>query len=139
MSAEPNFPTLREELDRKAFQTLDWLFTSLDNGKLTAAQFSTGLDALFMATSGLVDDEIATLVTGAASMAKQGVFKRVFVRGANVIVLTRVASASSFLIIGYHGGEQRTERIEECDSSKEAAQLFERRVQQLLDKGFSEL
>src|SRR3569832_1870617 len=58
MSALPRLPTIREELDRKAFETIDWLITSYDKGKLTEPQFHSGLNALFMATSGLVDADV---------------------------------------------------------------------------------
>jgi hypothetical protein len=49
-------PTIHEEIERKAWQTLEWLSESFHKGRLTEQQFSTGYDALFMAVSGLVDD-----------------------------------------------------------------------------------
>lgn len=139
MIAAPAVPTLREELDRKAFQTVDWLFTSLEKGKLTPAQFSTGIDALFMATSGLVDEDIATIITGTNDMAKKGVFKRVLMRRDATCVLTRVAGASNFLMIAYRAGEQMSERIKECDSSQEAARSMEQFAQALIAKGYIEI
>lgn len=58
-------PTLRAELDRKVSNTLDWLFGSYHRGKLDQCQFSTGIDTLFMAVSGIADQDFINIVTGA--------------------------------------------------------------------------
>ena len=50
-------PVLQDEINRKALDTLAWLTLSVHNDKITAEQFSTGVDALFMAVSGLVTDK----------------------------------------------------------------------------------
>lgn len=139
MSALPAIPTLQEELNRKAFRSVDWLFTSLDNGKLTPEQFSAGIDALFMAVSGLVDEDVVDLITAADKMAKKGIFKRIFVQGANTIVLSCVAGASSFVIASYHEGRSYSERIKECDSSRKAMEMFETYARGLAAKGYMEL
>ena len=44
------------ELYTKAFETLKHLTLSVQQGKITEEQFSTGIDALFMAVSGLVPE-----------------------------------------------------------------------------------
>lgn len=49
-------PVLQDEINRKAFETIAWLTLAVTQGKITPEQFSTGIDALFMATSGLVTD-----------------------------------------------------------------------------------
>jgi hypothetical protein len=50
-------PVLQDEVNRKALDTLAWLVMSIHHGKITAEQFSTGVDTLFMAVSGLVTDK----------------------------------------------------------------------------------
>lgn len=49
-------PVLQDEINRKALDTLMWLTLALDQRKITPDQFSTGVDSLFMAVSGLVSD-----------------------------------------------------------------------------------
>lgn len=73
-------PTLREELDRKVFETLDWLINAESRGRLTKEQVSAGLDALFMAVSGLVDNDFMTIITAAQeqSAGPQSAVKRLF-------------------------------------------------------------
>lgn len=60
-------PTLREELDRKVFGTLEYLINGEAKGRLTAEQASFGLDVLFMAVSGLVDNDFINIITEAQS------------------------------------------------------------------------
>lgn len=50
-------PVLQDEINRKALDTIAWLTLAVTQGKISAEQFSTGIDALFMATSGLVTDK----------------------------------------------------------------------------------
>lgn len=49
-------PDLQSEVNRKAFDTLSWLTLAVTDKRITPDQFSTGVDALFMAVSGLVSD-----------------------------------------------------------------------------------
>lgn len=49
-------PVLQDEVNRKAIDTLTWLTLAVHHEKITAEQFSTGVDTLFMALSGLVTD-----------------------------------------------------------------------------------
>ncbi|MFW6855293.1 hypothetical protein ACODYM_28800 [Burkholderia gladioli] len=63
-----DLPTIQEELDRKSIETLEWLITSRDNGRISSQQLKTGLDALFMTVSGLTPEDFTTLVTEASMM-----------------------------------------------------------------------
>lgn len=76
-------PSLKEEIDRKSFETINWLIHSYEKGSITLPQFSTGVDALFMATSGLTDEGVLRMITEALSMAtanKMAPLKRHFVK-----------------------------------------------------------
>ena len=50
-------PVLQDEVNRKALESLSYLITALHHKKITPEQFSTGVDVLFMAVSGLVTDK----------------------------------------------------------------------------------
>lgn len=54
-------PELKDELNRKVMDTMSWLITRVGNGYISEQQFSTAVDALFMAVSGLVDREFFDL------------------------------------------------------------------------------
>lgn len=50
-------PTLQAEVNRKAIETLEWLTNAAIKKQITQGEFSVGIDALFMAVSGLVSDK----------------------------------------------------------------------------------
>lgn len=52
-------PDLADELRVKSFDALNHLIQSVHSAKITEEQFSTGVDALFMAVSGLVQEPVA--------------------------------------------------------------------------------
>lgn len=56
-------PTLRDELDRKVFETIEWLVVGLDKARFTPEQFSMGMNTLFMAVSGIADEAFIGIVT----------------------------------------------------------------------------
>lgn len=51
-------PTTREEIDRKAFSQLESLALQLDQGKITEAQFDTGVRTVWACVSGLCSQHI---------------------------------------------------------------------------------
>ena len=62
-------PSLQAEVNRKAVETLEWLTDSVMKKKISQEQFSTGVDALFMAASGLVSDrDFIVYITEAQSL-----------------------------------------------------------------------
>ena len=58
-------PTLREELDRKVYDTADWLVNGLDKGRFTNEQFSMGMNTLFSTVAGLANEDFIHIVTEA--------------------------------------------------------------------------
>lgn len=63
-SAERNhLPTLREELDRKVFETVQWLIVGLEKGRLSTEQFSMGMNTAFMTVSGIADSDFINIIT----------------------------------------------------------------------------
>ena len=50
-------PELHDEIVRKAFETIEKMETDKSSGKITAVQYSYGVDILWSALAGLVDDD----------------------------------------------------------------------------------
>lgn len=70
-------PILQDEVNRKALDSIGYLVTALHHKKITPDQFSTGIDVLFMAVSGLVTDpdfiHLVTEAQGLINKEKQNV------------------------------------------------------------------
>jgi len=57
------FPSIREEIERKALDTAVWLLEKHEAGEITDAQLFIGQQALFMTVSGLVGREVFELIS----------------------------------------------------------------------------
>lgn len=62
-----HIPTLREELNRKLGDTLDWLIRRHKAGAISDEACAIASDALFMSVSGLARDDLMTVVTAIGS------------------------------------------------------------------------
>lgn len=140
MSVNP-LPTLREELDRKAFEAIDWLATSFDQGKLTNAQYAAGLEALFMAVSGLVDEDIVDLISTASGIAGASLSleKRHFVKGNVLVSLTWAGGQEEFHVVIVEDGIAKISKQRQFNTAKEARAGFNGHAEKLLAMGYNEL
>ncbi len=55
-------PTTREELNRKTFETVEWLTLRFEQAQITEDEFRVALNAVWMTAAGLVDREFLTLM-----------------------------------------------------------------------------
>lgn len=134
-------PTLKEELDRKSFETIDWLATAYDHGKLTNAQYAAGLEALFMAVSGLCDQEIFELISVASGIAGVSVSleKRHFIKDEFAISLTWAGGQEEFHTLVRKEGIAMNSRTRCYDTAKEARAAFAEMAEKILAMGYVEL
>jgi hypothetical protein len=106
-------PTLREELDRKTFDTMQWLTEALTYGKITDAQFSTGVDALFMAVNGLVGEAFCEVVTTAAELVPVATpVRRVVAKASSTVVVTWFPDEPFFTTSAISAGGKKVSKVE---------------------------
>jgi hypothetical protein len=132
-------------LNRKAFETIEWLFTGLNKGRLTQDQFSTGVDALFMAVSGLVDQDFIRMITEAqreCAVAKP-IVKKIFYNAEGSkydhMRLTWVVGEDRVTWVNLIGANVASGRVVLFDSSKEVAKFIEAVAVKMEEKGWVEL
>jgi len=134
-------PTLREELERKVWETISWLITGVTQGRLTEEQFSTGLDALFMSVSGLVDEGFIHVVTDAQTECA-GVkpeVRRHFAMDDHTITLSWVVGEDRVVVSKKQGGFAVGGSIKECDDAAAAKAWLTDFATKLELKGYMEL
>jgi hypothetical protein len=144
-------PTLREELDRKVYETLEWLIVGHEKGRLTKEQVSMGMNVLFMAVSGLVDGDFIHIITEAQNefQANKSVVKRHFhapeanatmtfswVVGESNVVVTVVTKREFDLETGV---AIKRSVVRDCDDATKARAYLEECSNGLLKKGWIEL
>lgn len=114
-------PSLDDEINRKAFNTIEWLFAAQQCGDIDSRQFNTGVDALFMATSGLVDDEMLTLINSAGELSDTSapLTKRHFYKAGSLISLRFDQGEDSYSVTTrLPNGESTEKRVLELDGNK---------------------
>lgn len=129
MSALPSsLPTIREELDRKVFETLDWLTTSVRKCRITEEQFSMGIDTLFMAVSGLVDKDFINIITEAQNQCQhaKSVVRRLYqnAESGEVIVYAWKPGSSEVVVTKKILGEAVKGLTKDFDTPNDAYEFF---------------
>ena len=137
--------SIADELSRKTFDALNFLVLGVQHGRLTEDQFSTGVDALFMVTSGLVDESFTKLISEAQKLCPKGKseVRRIFFKeeagemkhvraswipGEDVIVVARLIGGTA-----YKGSKS------EYDTAKQAQEALGMLGSKLEAKGWVEL
>lgn len=137
------YPSTAEELHRKSMDTLMWLVKSMNEGQLTDNEYSLGIDTLFMAVSGLVNEEFIDLITEAEKLCAKHkqIVKRLFTHPDKneIFRVTWRVGSTEVITVRLMNGVAEQAKIKSFDSAEEAAKLF-RRVNTLFDsKGWIEL
>lgn len=136
-------PSLREELNRKTFETIEWLFSGVEKGRLTEQEFSVAIDALFMAVSGLVGQEFLEMFSAADAECKgiKRVQKRHFHAPADdkIVTLSWVPGEARITTTERVSGIAVGGKVTDYDSAQFAAQLFKTVETSFEKKGWIEL
>jgi hypothetical protein len=136
-------PTLREELDRKVFETIEYLIAAVKKGRMTKAQVSASFDTLFMAVSGLVDNDFINILTSAQEhfCGDQSVVKKHFYNPADGEILTLMWSPgqSKIMTCRRTDGLATGGGVKDYDSVADAADIFNGCSANFERKGWIEL
>jgi hypothetical protein len=133
-----DIPTLQEELDRKAFETLEFLCYGVEQGRITPEQFSTGIDVLFMTVSGLLRNDFIGLVTEAQKLCPSEplVLKRCFSDGTALMKVEWTVGSDRVSMGRPFGGKSA---VKEFDTAREAKNWFAAIGGSLEAKGYKEI
>lgn len=134
-------PTTREELDRKTYETLEWLIERREQGQISDDQFHTGVDATFNTVSGLVSEDIFRLVSEASTIVarRSTIHKKVFVMSGFTSVVNWKANTTTILHVICKNGEQVREMPKTYASAMETKSAFENSSKDYLKNGWTEL
>lgn len=141
VNTDLHMPTLQEELDRKTFETLEWLFSAVQRGKITRDQFSTGVDTVFMTVSGLLGKDFIDLITAAQKECnfEAPVQKRVFVKGNEILAVEWTVGTTRVTVGKRVNGLAAGAQVKDCDSTQDAMNAFEALCRVVANKGYQEL
>lgn len=89
-----NLPTIKEELERKAFEQLESLAVRLEQGQISEAQFDAGVESVWACVGGLVGQSLTVTISEIKNYRAKNCASycdsRVFTKDKNVLVSTRI-------------------------------------------------
>lgn len=142
MATSSDLPQLKEELERKVFETLSWLIHGVTAAKLTEQQFSTAVDAIFMSVAGLVEHGFIEIVTEAqnqVSESEPASVRKHFMRGNDVVVLQWIVDTCVVRGTLWRSGKQIKTKVMERDTPVDALSSLKRASEALVRDGYAEL
>lgn len=141
---ETAVPPIKDELERKTFETLDWLITSVAGGRMTEEQFSVGIDAVFKSVSGLVGKNFIELITASQEMIRNDVhnthIERFYlIRGNELVVVKWVVGTDKVRVTKWKNGKMVGTSVVTRDDPAEARVFMMGAVKRIEKEGFSEV
>jgi hypothetical protein len=134
-------PELRDEINRKAFEAIEFLIAKVHAGAITPHQFGTGIDVLWMAVAGLINDDITDLITAGGNEAPidPPIEKRAFIKARETITLDRVVGDDRMYVKSYFDGDMTNTKSVDCKSPVGARDMIIKTADKLLAAGYLEL
>lgn len=151
MSAMPalsEVPTLRDEIDRKAFEHLERLAKQLDDGRITPSMFDAGVSAVWNCVSGIASEAVIRTVSEVKDMWCESDLKdrRLFAtlnvesRQWETLILTRDLSGDKMSLRSIPPGRKIDWQFTDCANPSRASLEKQDQVAALLvGKGFRQL
>jgi hypothetical protein len=138
-------PTIREEIDRKALETIEKLQFDLSSGRINSQQYSYGISILWSAVSGLANDDFRQIIelmgeqvkktpniTRSHFYSEKGVAARIINAHDGRVVLTMFRQSSS-------NDMKKYDFREEPNASALGLEQYEKLRTKLKDSGFIEI
>ena len=136
-------PTLREEIDRKAFEQLERLAGQLETGRINDAQFDVGVHTVWNCVSGLASEWVIQTLGEIRDSRKGEAHKdRRFMVGFEegmweVLILSRDLGGGKLTLRGIPAGRSRDWDFTECPNpSAECVKKQNQVTEALVAKGF---
>ena len=135
-------PSLREELDRKTGEALDWLITSYSIGRLDAAQFDAGISTLWMTVAGIADKDFAHVISEASKEIRSAaVHKHSFHHPSKAVIkqIVWTVGEDSISLVERICGAFSSSKVVDCDDAATARDKMAKFEEVMLKQGWIEL
>lgn len=140
------FPTLREELSRKALETIEKIALDDKVGRINRAQYAYAVDVLWSALAGLVDDDFRQIIEIMGEVKPDAsIFTRTYMRDAhgNIAVVTNLHDGRVRLQTHPLNGVATVTKMfdfrQNVGSHREAKEKYETLIDALVARGFEEI
>lgn len=142
-SSSAGFPSVREELERKLYETIESLVNRRTERYISSPAFVSGVDCLLSTVSGLISDKAMLVLSELETMAANDrhnvpeSIRRHFIASAGVTVaLTWKIGYASFQFEKWVNGEEAGAKSITHPSAKSAFDAMVRMADGLIERGF---
>lgn len=150
MTAVPalsEIPSLRDEIDRKAFEQLERLAGQLETGRINDAQFDTGVQSVWNCVSGLASEWVIQTISEVKDAKKGEAFqdRRLFLKktdtGFSLAILARQLGGGEVRLLSVPATKTpgKFDCSDDPNPSACALQQQNKLTQALLTKGYRQL
>jgi hypothetical protein len=147
VTTEDHVPTAKEELNRKAFETLEGLLLARDQEKINDDQLDVAVDAIFGCVGGLAETPLLEVISEIKLQTKRTYKERhLLVRAETLYLIERVIGAGKVIvnmaIQPFTGTWQKTQVKDYSEAvvpTLAAQRGVARLIKMLLEKGFVEV
>lgn len=133
-------PTIKEELTRKALDTLEGLERDRKSGIITEAQYAVGVDVLWGTVAGLVDKDFIELISLTAVKKSDRSFLRraLLVNAAGVVVSVILFPQDYSIVVRTFIGGRIDRKQVESDTMEKALEKYNLFLAKLRGKGYDQ-
>lgn len=147
MGTPAQVPELRDEINRKAFETIEKITRDDQSGRITKGQFAYAVDVLWSVVSGLVEKDITIMMEVMGNTPDDGsFFTRTYLRDAkgNIAKVTNLHDGRvRFELIPIRHGEAAADKIYDFRPEIETMKCAKNKELAIIDiliaKGYEEI
>lgn len=138
-------PSLKEEINRKAFETLERINSDFTLGKINKAQFKYGIDIAWSLVSGLIAEDIFRMFEILSSQATSISYsQKSYFRNKDNWIITLIDSKTGLILFklirqGVQDNVKTHDMREESNPSLAGKLKMEELTKAILNKGFFEI
>jgi len=136
-------PTLQEELDRKALETIEKMEVDLEQGRITVEQYAYGVDLIWLSWAGLVSKDLMPLIEIMGEKKGASATRAFFYRGDGRAVVITNDLKGKVLIESFSRGDlpdaQGIDRTNEPNPSVAGRRVYEQVIARFIERGFTQI
>lgn len=143
--SEYEVPTLKEEIDRKAIETIESVLRARVNGSITEQQYSYAVDLIWSLFSGIAGNDFTGILEQMDSQKKEKIFvtQMVFAKNGSTVVVRNLHNGMVITTTLKNGNNVPSQNLkdfrDEIGGTKKALQTFEEICKSLTRMGFTKL
>lgn len=135
-----DFPTLKEELNRKTLETIEKIVQDHASGRINEAQYAYAIDVMWSAVAGLVDADFNIIIETMTKAKKDGsLFTREYYQHPTKGVVRLINTSDGRVLFKTSASTKLFDYREGINPHKEAKEKFRELGDKLVESNFEQI